>query len=504
MSPRVFSTSRPKLVLNGTLAAVVLVGGGVAYAVVGPASSNSAGTVNRQVTVERGTVTASITASGNLAPQSTSSLAFGASGQVTAVDVKVGQVVTAGQTLATIDATQANYNLQLAQDQLTIANDNLSKAQDGPNSVTRNSDNAALASSENSVSEAKKALSTAEGNECSSSNTAQGCTTAAQLQQDQNAITSAEDQLNSTEAQQAASNYVDPSTLAQDQEAVTQADANVSADQAAVAETSITAPTAGTILTIGGQVGSNVSAGTSTTGTAATGSTGSGSTGTGSTGAGSTGAGSTGTGSTGTGSSSSSSGSSSSAAFITMADLSQLQVTADVSETDVASVKTGQAADVTLNALTNQTPFQGTVAAVSPTATVVSNVVEYAVTIDVTSALPASVRTGQSASITITTASATNALYVPSSAITTVGGRSLVTVIANGKDTITPVTVGVVGTTDTQVLTGLSQGQTVQISLSTGTTTGTTGRGFGGIGGGAGGGGFGGGFGGSTVTLGTP
>src|ERR1700722_20094274 len=108
MSPRVFSTSRPKLVLNGTLAAVVLVGGGVAYALVGPAGSSSAGTISRQATVARGTVTATVTASGNLAPQSTSALAFGASGQVTAVDVKVGQTVTAGETLATINATQAN------------------------------------------------------------------------------------------------------------------------------------------------------------------------------------------------------------------------------------------------------------------------------------------------------------------------------------------------------------------------------------------------------------
>jgi hypothetical protein len=188
-----------------------------------------------------------------------------------------------------------------------------------------------------------------------------------------------------------------------------------------------------------------------------------------------------------------------------MADLSQLQVTADVSETDVASVKTGQAAAITLNALSSATPLEGTVAAISPTSTLVSNVVEYAVTIDVTSALPSAVRSGQSASITITTASATNALYVPSSAITTVGGRSIVTVIANGKDTITPVTTGVVGTTDTQILTGLTAGQTVQITLSTATTSGTTGRGFGGIGGGAGGtGGFGGGgFGGSAVNLGT-
>ena len=182
-----------------------------------------------------------------------------------------------------------------------------------------------------------------------------------------------------------------------------------------------------------------------------------------------------------------------------MANLGQLQITADVSETDVATVQTGQTASITLNALANQT-FAGTVEAISPTATVVSNVVEYAVTIDVTSSMPSTVRTGQSASITITTDSVTNALEVPSTAITTVGGRSLVTVVTNGKDVTTPVTLGVVGTTDTQILTGVTEGETVVISLSTSTTGGTTGRGFGGIGGGAGGGFTG--LGGNTVTLG--
>jgi macrolide-specific efflux system membrane fusion protein len=105
------------------------------------------------------------------------------------------------------------------------------------------------------------------------------------------------------------------------------------------------------------------------------------------------------------------------------------------------------------------------------------------------------VRPGQSASILITTGEATNALYVPSSAITTTGGSSFVTVIQSGKDVPTKVTTGVVGTTDTQILTGLSEGQTVLETISTASTgSGTTGRGFGGIGGGAGGG-FGGGTG---------
>lgn len=172
-----------------------------------------------------------------------------------------------------------------------------------------------------------------------------------------------------------------------------------------------------------------------------------------------------------------------------MADLSQLQVTAQVSETDVSSVQTGQSATVTLNATGQSYPAQ--VQVISPTSTVVSNVVEYAVTLDLTQAAPSTVRPGQSASISIVTGEASNALYVPNSAITSVGGRSIVTVVgSDGKETITPVTTGIVGTTNTQITSGLTEGENVLLTLSTGAGT-TTGRGFGGLGGG-----FGGGFGG--------
>lgn len=174
-----------------------------------------------------------------------------------------------------------------------------------------------------------------------------------------------------------------------------------------------------------------------------------------------------------------------------MADLSQLQVTANVSETDVSSVQAGQSATVTLNASGKSYPAQ--VQVISPTSTVVSNVVEYAVTLDLTDAVPSSVRPGQSASISIVTGEASDTLYVPNSAITTAGGRSIVTVVgSDGKETITPVTTGIVGTTNTQITSGLSQGENVLLTLAA-TTGSTSGRGFGGLGGG--GTGFGGGLG---------
>jgi multidrug efflux pump subunit AcrA (membrane-fusion protein) len=496
-------TSRRRLALNGGLAVVLVGAAAAAYLEVGGNSTASASSFTRNATVTRGTVLAQVSASGNLALAAQSSLAFGASGKVTAVKVSVGQQVTAGQVLATIDPTDANLALTEANQQLTVAQDNLAKAQGGPSAQQQAVDNDQLTSDENAVTTAQDNLNAEEAlpTSCptptksgSGTSTTAGCSTPAQLTQDQNALTNAQDALQTAKDTQALNNTVSPGTIAQDQEAVTQAQAAVSTAQEEVGGTTITAPTTGTILTIAGQVGSQVSAGSSTTGASTSTSTGSGSGSSGSgTGSGSGSGSGSGAGSTSSSSSSSSSGSTANT-FITMADVNQLQITADVSETDIDSIKDGQDATITLNALPN-TPVGATVSSISPTSTVVSNVVEYAVTLNLVGNAPSGVRPGQSASILITTGEATNALYVPSSAITTTGGSSFVTVIQSGKDVPTKVTTGVVGTTDTQILTGLSEGQTVLETISTASTgSGTTGRGFGGIGGGAGGG-FGGGTG---------
>ena len=110
------------------------------------------------------------------------------------------------------------------------------------------------------------------------------------------------------------------------------------------------------------------------------------------------------------------------------------------------------------------------------------------------------VRIGQTADVTITTASTSaSALYVPAAAITTANGVSTVKVIQNGKTTPVTVTTGLVGDVGTQIKSGLTAGETIvigSVSTATTTTTGTTGTtGTGGFGGGTGGG-FGGGTGG--------
>jgi multidrug efflux pump subunit AcrA (membrane-fusion protein) len=75
--------------------------------------------------------------------------------------------------------------------------------------------------------------------------------------------------------------------------------------------------------------------------------------------------------------------------------------------------------------------------------------------------------------------------------VTTLGGQSFVTVVDGKTQTQTPVQVGVVGDTTTEITSGLTEGEEVLLSSRTGTSSSTGGRGGGT--GGFGGGGFGGG-----------
>ncbi len=88
------------------------------------------------------------------------------------------------------------------------------------------------------------------------------------------------------------------------------------------------------------------------------------------------------------------------------------------------------------------------------------------------------------ADVSVTVANKANVLELPSAAITTTGRSSTVTLLANGKQTVTTVTTGLVGASTTQIVTGVKAGDVVvepTVSVSASTSTGATG-GFGGVG----------------------
>jgi macrolide-specific efflux system membrane fusion protein len=136
------------------------------------------------------------------------------------------------------------------------------------------------------------------------------------------------------------------------------------------------------------------------------------------------------------------------------------QIITDVVESDLADVKVGQTADVTIDAL--DADVTGTVTAISPVAgDASSGVVSYPVTITLTDA-PADARAGMSADVTITIASATGVLTVPASALQgTDGDYRVLTLGADGTPVATPVEVGLVTSTLAEITSGLSEGTAV-------------------------------------------
>ncbi len=114
------------------------------------------------VPVTTGTIQQTVTSSGTIEPASQANLNFAVSGTVTAVNVKAGQTVTAGQTLATVDATALNEQVNAAQAQLTAANDRLASDEaSGASTSQIDSDQSSVTSAESSLSTAQTNLSDA-------------------------------------------------------------------------------------------------------------------------------------------------------------------------------------------------------------------------------------------------------------------------------------------------------------------------------------------------------
>ena len=164
------------------------------------------------------------------------------------------------------------------------------------------------------------------------------------------------------------------------------------------------------------------------------------------------------------------------------------EVTANVVESDIATLQVGQAASVTVAAINGD--LTGTVTAIAPVAETSTSggVVSYAVTVAL-NAPPATLRPGMTADVTITTASASGVLAVPAAAIRGTNGSYTVLVLdAAGVPESRPVTVGLMTSSLVEVTSGLNAGDVVVTGTSSqqraGTTTGTQGGAFGVPGGG--------------------
>ncbi|TDO52009.1 macrolide-specific efflux system membrane fusion protein [Kribbella sp. VKM Ac-2571] len=402
--------------VNVALVAIVLAIAVTAYFLFFKKDPPAASATQPSVAVQRGDVTASVSSSGTLQSSQTASPQFETSGTVTQVLVKVGQVVAKGAAIAKIDPAAAERQLRIAQ-QNQIAS---------ANSVT---------AAEETLSDAQDALEAAEEASASPSPTP----TPGNGQQQQTQQTQQSQGQGQSQSPEVAVSNAEAS-LAKAKADKEQSDQNVEAAQAAVDATTLKAPIAGTVTAVNGTVGS-VAGGSSSSSSSGSGSGGQGST-------------------SGQGSASNSGTSTTSGTgFVDIADLKALQVVAAFAEADAIKIKAGQAATVTLNAEPGTT-LTASLATVSPTPTTTNGVVSYSATFSLAK-LPANARMGQTANVTVQTAKAANALYVPSTAIATSGTTYTVT-MADGSGT-REVQVGVRGDSYTQITSGLNEGDRIEL-----------------------------------------
>jgi multidrug efflux pump subunit AcrA (membrane-fusion protein) len=437
--------ARRRLVgVNAALALVLVAALAVAYVVLArPASSEPA--MLRTVPVTRGNVTATVNATGNLTSTAVTTVTPGTSGTLTSLTVAAGVRVTKGQVLARLDPQPATQALATAQAQYDVAVAQFDETVAGQTSASRTKDQLAISSARLQVDAAQRAMKDA---------------TALSLAQAKQQLAGANLQLAQAQAQaQADAAGATAVQRAQASASVTSARASLQSAKDAVAATTVRAPASGTVLSVGAAVGDHVGASTGS---------------------------STGSGATGASGSASSSGTSgtSSSGFVVIADLASMQVTGQVAEADAAALHVGQSARITLPA--SGDTVDGTVTAVALQGTATNNVVQYPVTVRLSS-VPDGVRLGASATVTITTASRDGVLTVPTSAITTTGTGATVILLRNGRQTTVAVTKGLSGGSTTEVSGDLVVGDQVVLPSGSRASTGVPGAGvarFGGFSGG--------------------
>jgi peptidoglycan hydrolase-like protein with peptidoglycan-binding domain len=160
-----------------------------------------------------------------------------------------------------------------------------------------------------------------------------------------------------------------------------------------------------------------------------------------------------------------------------------------VTQADVSSLKVGQRAALTIDGATND-PFTATITSISSqpasssSAGGSSSTVEYTVELAPHS-LPSLAKSGMTGSLTVTIASRSNVLVVPTSAVSGSSSATFVRVMMNGTLAYRQVTTGMATSSLTQITSGLAAGEVVVTGQYTNSATSSTstGSGLGGLGG---------------------
>lgn len=147
--------------------------------------------------------------------------------------------------------------------------------------------------------------------------------------------------------------------------------------------------------------------------------------------------------------------------IMTLADLSHVFVLASVDESDIGRVQVGQAVKITVDAYPGET-FDGEVQRIATKGVNVSNVVTFEVKIEVTGENRTKLKPEMTANVQIITTKKDDVLMIALTAVWRKDDQTMVTVRDGaGPDRDVPVTLGISDGERAEVLSGLSEGQTV-------------------------------------------
>jgi HlyD family secretion protein len=457
---KIISWLKKVRVRTWVIIAVVIVALVIFFSVRAVQARQAATTLYQTVAVEKGTLTATIGATGSVRSNQTAVLTWQTTGTIGAINVQPSDPVKAGDVLAALSQTSLPQNVIMAQSDLVTTQRNLDNIKNSRTSSTqaevnlvnaqKNYDNAkanldnlraankggssdALQNAQAQVLIAKKNADNAQQyydfykNEGAlNTNRAQAYTALYNAQQ---ALKNAQNNLNYfllvpsgrdiAEAQakfdlaksqlEDAQREWDRLKNGPDANDIAAAQAKVDAAQASLNTAKITAPFAGTVTEVNGMVGDQVSPGTK--------------------------------------------------AF-RVDDLTHMQVDVQVSEVDINSVKVGQPVTLTFDAISGKT-YNGKVVEVAQAGDTVQGAVNFTVTVEITDADP-NVKPGMTAAVNITVEQLNNVLLVPNRAVRLVNNQRVVYVLRNDQPVEVNVTLGASSDTMSEVVSsGLKVGDPV-------------------------------------------
>ncbi|MFF4874733.1 efflux RND transporter periplasmic adaptor subunit [Micromonospora sp. NPDC000668] len=381
------------------------------------------------VAVDRGPVAVEVATSGTVQPATTRSLGFTIAGTVQTVSVRPGSVVKVGQRLAAVadaDAADAADTVQDAETDLAEARDALTKAWDEADDPAASCQTGTGSGVRPVVWRSPQPTGTPEAtpatgtptpgssptprptaNSAAPSRTPGGPVPTAAGGSGASRTPAAPGQSGADCGGDAGTTARGTDPILAAQRRVNQAEAALTEAQEALDGATITAPMAGTVLSVAGPVGSQVGRG---------------------------------------------------ATFITLADTYAMQVVAKFPEADAGALAVGQSATLALADRPEQT-FAATVVQVDPVGTADGTMVRYGVVLSFTTA-PENLLVGQSAAVTVQTGAVPDALRVPSTAVHDGADRTGSVLPADGGPART-VTVGLRGGQYTEITSGIAAGELV-------------------------------------------